>query len=470
MQPDDNLKGKRGFEEDILAILDSGASDDSHDIHEDRLAFLEAVRFASLVSDSPTTVTWKMHDAVFQIFRNGTSLDEIMASYQLLVQLEKHFPRVSLVLKERSSNTLPELVVAKEAWIPFGGRSLNMHTTGRTETSEFSKNQLDAHEFSVLTRDVAQLAGALEFGVTLQIFKKLLLYHYLVHVLEGDFQLRETMYKATMSWVFLRESLLSLILGSRKINVRNFIQDCIDIVSGGFLCQKDDNFCDHVNRMKAAEVDGCRDLTFLYGTLEMGLKTVDAIEKLFSLITLYDIHRKAADIQGYTSRADAVRVPLLEMIVDQLSYNTDVISPFLHAFSKAEWKIEIIVHYLRKYCAGSSVHTRKSKSSSDNATFEAILKWFGDVRNVKSITRKMSSEVAKLLLAHGFQAYISLSYKKKSPSTVNGIKRDDSLLEVSEDLICALENIRKNGDIHLSAFEKEALFSAGTILTLDSQI
>ena len=32
-----------------------------------------------------------MYDAIFNVFRDGTSLEQIMASYQLLVELEKVF-------------------------------------------------------------------------------------------------------------------------------------------------------------------------------------------------------------------------------------------------------------------------------------------------------------------------------------------------------------------------------------------
>ncbi|CAA6672642.1 unnamed protein product [Spirodela intermedia] len=418
------VRSNRGIEENTLAILDSSGIRTvatftmtvSASTLVSWLAFLEAVRLVSLTSMPSSAPTWNMYNAVFRIFRDGTSLEEIMTSYQLLVELEKHYPRLCLVDQSKFESTFGgacELVVVKETWSPFVGSVESAHADD-VETSRSSDSLLDAHGFSFLTHELAQL------------LKNLVLLQYLVHVLEGDFLPRETVYKATMKWIFLRESLLSLILGSRKINIRYFIQDCMTIISGGFVRHKSGRFHDLENvETSLPGVVEEPDLTLLYATLEMGKKTVIAVEKLLLLVIRLDMHRKVADIQGYTSRADAIRVPLMEMIVDQLSYNKDVISPFLLAFSEPKWKLEIIMQYFWKYCHRSPVHTRRSKNSSDDATFETILKYFSN---------------------------------------------DVPLLQISKGLICAYENIKKNNDgIRLSAFEKEALFTAATIVALDSQ-
>ncbi|CAA7409866.1 unnamed protein product [Spirodela intermedia] len=445
------VRSNRGIEENTLAILDSSGIRDSRDIHDDRLAFLEAVRLVSLTSKPSSAPTWNMYNAVFRIFRDGTSLEEIMTSYQLLVELEKHYPRLCLVDQSKFESTFGgacELVVVKETWSPFVGSVESAHADD-VETSRSSDSLLDAH-----------------------LLKNLVLLQYLVHVLEGDFLPRETVYKATMKWIFLRESLLSLILGSRKINIRYFIQDCMTIISGGFVRHKSGRFHDleNVETFLPGVVEE-PDLTLLYATLEMGKKTVIAVEKLLILVIRLDMHRKVADIQGYTSRADAIRVPLMEMIVDQLSYNKDVISPFLLAFSEPKWKLEIIMQYFWKYCHRAPVHTRRSKNSSDDATFETILKYFSNGPSTQTLVRKMSSEVVQLLLAHGFQAYLSsVWHNSKLLADIEETLKDVPLLQISKGLICAYENIKKNNDgIRLSAFEKEALFTAATIVALDSQ-
>ncbi|WVZ25899.1 hypothetical protein V8G54_004443 [Vigna mungo] len=56
-------------------------------------------------------------DDLFHMLRTGNSLEIIVRSYKLLVDLDKHFPRV--YLSQSSSNSPSKLVVAKEAWSPF---------------------------------------------------------------------------------------------------------------------------------------------------------------------------------------------------------------------------------------------------------------------------------------------------------------------------------------------------------------
>ncbi|KAH9611002.1 hypothetical protein KSS87_013233, partial [Heliosperma pusillum] len=114
----------RGVEENTMAILESFCSYDSSHIHDDRLAFLEAVRSSAIVSEnrSPptkyafnlsffgnfelllkTVVTCmsfccetnmndaknKMMKAIFGIMRDEKSLELIIASHRLLCELEK---------------------------------------------------------------------------------------------------------------------------------------------------------------------------------------------------------------------------------------------------------------------------------------------------------------------------------------------------------------------------------------------
>jgi len=47
-----------GIEENAMAILDSSGIKDSRDLHDDRAAFLEAVRSACLAADNPSAPSW----------------------------------------------------------------------------------------------------------------------------------------------------------------------------------------------------------------------------------------------------------------------------------------------------------------------------------------------------------------------------------------------------------------------------
>uniref|UniRef100_A0A6N2KEH3 Uncharacterized protein n=1 Tax=Salix viminalis TaxID=40686 RepID=A0A6N2KEH3_SALVM len=67
------------------------------------------------------------------------------------------------------------------------------------------------------------------------------------------------------------------------------------------------------------------------------------------LIMDLDMSRKKADMQGSTTRADGVRTPLMEIILDEITYDTDMLSPFLKVFNEPKWKLEIILQYFSKY-------------------------------------------------------------------------------------------------------------------------
>uniref|UniRef100_A0A2N9GF39 Uncharacterized protein n=1 Tax=Fagus sylvatica TaxID=28930 RepID=A0A2N9GF39_FAGSY len=106
-----------GVEENILAILDVNLIKDTRDANDDRIAFLEAVRAASIVPEIGFPPSNKMCEAVFQILRFGKSLELIMASFQLLNELDERYPRV--FLSNSSSSAQLDLVAVKEAWSPF---------------------------------------------------------------------------------------------------------------------------------------------------------------------------------------------------------------------------------------------------------------------------------------------------------------------------------------------------------------
>ncbi|PQP96464.1 negative regulator of systemic acquired resistance SNI1 [Prunus yedoensis var. nudiflora] len=42
-----------------------------------------------------------------------------------------------------------------------------------------------------------------------------------------------------------------------------------------------------------------------------------------------DVSKTSAYMQGSTTRADGVRTPVVEIILDELTYNRDILSPFL---------------------------------------------------------------------------------------------------------------------------------------------
>ncbi|KAK7832249.1 negative regulator of systemic acquired resistance sni1, partial [Quercus suber] len=282
-----------GIAENILAFLDASVTKDTQDANDDRIAFLEAVFAASIVPESGFPPTNKMSEAVFQILRLGKSLELIMASFQLLNELDK-------------------------AWLPFV-LGLGTNDSEREAAHKKSGATLDSSGFHLLIQDIAAVAGEEKFqALDTKSLGSMLLFQYLVNVLEADILPRNSVYEETMNWALLRESLLNVLL-----------------------------------------------------------------------IMELDISKQKADMKGLTTRADGVRTPLVEVILDELTYNKGLLSPFLQYF----WK----------YIAKPSIRTRRSTDFVDDETFNGALKCFSNGSSTKGIIKRIGIKEIQLLLAHGYK-------------------------------------------------------------------
>ncbi|CBI30640.3 hypothetical protein VitviT2T_015149 [Vitis vinifera] len=459
------------IEENTMAIIDAAGAKDTQDTNDDRMAFLEAVRASSIVPETGTAPTNKMFEAIFQILKVGKSLELIMASYQLLNELDKCFPRAYLsnVDKSNSSCTaLLEPVVVKEAWSPF---SLGSDATcGERQTAnKNSGGPLDSSGFHLLIQNIVKVTDEMNSqALNIKSLGNMFLFQYLVNVLEGDFLPRNSMYKETMNWTLLRESLINMLLGSRKISYKGFIKDCLSLISR--LCHvyagfSHDPSCEENSAGKQHEK--C-DTAVAIAFLEVKNCTCISVQKLLVLIMELDMSKKKADMQGHTTRADGVRTPLVEIIIDELTYNEDILSPFLQVFNEPKWKLEIALQYFWKYISKPSVRTRRSNGPTEDATFGGLLKYFSNNTNTKNVIRKIGTEVAQLLLAHAFQAYLSLSSEQQSVKGISNSKEDASIssLEICKNMISAFNSFRgKDGHVEILPLGKEALFTAATILS-----
>ncbi|XP_077229357.1 negative regulator of systemic acquired resistance (SNI1) [Tasmannia lanceolata] len=455
-------RNNRGIEENSMAILDASGVKDARDIQDDRFSFLEAVRASTIISERGIAPTSKMFEAIFQILKDDTSLELMMASYQLLLELDKHYPRVHL------AHPAVELVVVQEAWSPFVFGSENARCEGGK--SGDSCDPIDSNRFFLLTQDIAQAVGEMDSRLLeKKTLGDMLLFQYLVSVLEGDFSPRFTAYKETMNWALLRESLLHLLLGSRRINFKSLVKDCFSIISNRSHGHAE--FSPHSSKNgqnSSAKVANDCDVALAIAVTELEKEMYIAMEKFMVLIMELDVMKKEAEMKGYTSRADGVRTPLVDIILDELTYDKDILSPFLQAFSEPKWKLEIILQYFSKYVAKPSVRTRRSESDNSlgDATFESVLKCFSNTTSTKNIVRKMSVEVAQVLLSHAFKAYLSLQYSPKETTDSDMNIESSYLLQICKDMICAFQNLqRSNGHVEIMPFEKGALFTAATLLS-----
>eukprot|EP01018_Ginkgo_biloba_P004629 Gb_29638 [translate_table: standard] len=97
-------------EENIMAILDLIGVKEPNDIKDD------TVRAISIIPEKGQVPSRKMYEAVFQILRENKSLELAIASYQLLNDLEKRFPRVTVAQVPGLSSGITQIELV---WSPF---------------------------------------------------------------------------------------------------------------------------------------------------------------------------------------------------------------------------------------------------------------------------------------------------------------------------------------------------------------
>nr|GMD83246.1 negative regulator of systemic acquired resistance SNI1 isoform X2 [Ipomoea batatas] len=278
--------------------------------------------------------------------------------------------------------------------------------------------------------------------------RNMLLLQYLVNVLERDTLPRIHSYKENMNWNLIRESLLNMLLGSRKIIYKSLIKDCLSAMCYMYhemsqtqnLSMELSANCNTAVVMALPEVKRCACVALKKLLLLCSLTMAYSANQIIEL----DSARNSADLQGLTSRADGVRTPVSEIILDEITYNSDILSSFFQIFDEPKQKLKLIVQYLQKYIPKSSVRTRRSNGSANNATFDSILKCFSNANSTKSIIKKISGDVAQLLLGHAFQVIVlSSAYLSMCDADFEeGVKRC-SLPEVCQNIITAFTCIKR---------------------------
>ncbi|OIT03779.1 PREDICTED: uncharacterized protein LOC109225803 isoform X1 [Nicotiana attenuata] len=464
-----------GIEENTMAILDtSGFNRHSHHRLDDRLVFLEAVRSASLLPDNGTPPTSTMWQAIFQILKEETSLELIMGSYQLLNELDKRYPRLCLPKMEKSESCLPptisnEPVVVEEAWCPF-----TLGLDRDDETNKGSSASIDSLGFHSLIQELGKMVNQKSKALETEFLRKMLLLHYLVSVLEADFVPRNYAFKEKMRWTLLRDSLLNMLLGSRKIIYKGLVKDCLSVICDVFsdLSDQLESTSDLDSVAPPSKETSCINTSaFALALPELRRSTCICLKKLLIMMMELDTSRDVADVQGLTTRADGVRTPAAEIILDELAYNSDMLSPFFQVLDDPRWKLKMIMPYFQKYIPKSSVRTRRSNSPGNDSTFEGVLKCFSNSSSTKNIIKKIGADVAQLLLGHAFLAYLSVSVESSAEHVDDPeeIVKGSSLSEICKHIIAAFTSIRKEDkNTEILSFGKEAVFTAATILSTKS--
>ncbi|XVF25713.1 hypothetical protein REPUB_Repub13aG0237300 [Reevesia pubescens] len=126
------------------------------------------------------------------------------------------FPRV--YISESSGNGSRELVVINEAWLPFMVSSDDM-SSEREATRKNSFRLFDPNGFHELIQGLSELANE---TISQRLDTK-----------QGLTDCRSI--AESMNWKVLRECLLNMLLGSRRVNYKVLTKDCLSTICG--LCQ-----------------------------------------------------------------------------------------------------------------------------------------------------------------------------------------------------------------------------------------
>ncbi|XP_027347429.1 negative regulator of systemic acquired resistance SNI1 [Abrus precatorius] len=463
---------RAGIEDNMLAMFDASEAKDAHqDALDDRIAFLDAVRASSIVPEHGKPPTSKIFGAVFHMLRTGKSLELIMGSYKLLVDLDKHFPRVYLSDVDdcqSTSNSPSKLVVVKEAWSPIISCMDNATAAVSEVGGKQSSGPLDPSSFQLLIEELTEILADINVqAASVRPFQNMLLFQYIITVFEGDFLPRND----TLNWSMQRESLLNLLLVSRKINYKSLMKNCMTIICQ--LSQHLQNECSKYLEQESSESQLSKNC---YTALSLGLLVVlkntrVSMEKLLVMIMDLDMARKKADIEGHTTRADGARTPLMDIILDELAYSKDAVPVFLKNFREPNWKLEIVVQYLWKYITKPSVCTRKSNDHAEDPTFDGALKCFSNKTGAKSLIKKLGADVVQFLLAHGFQAQLSMLSDGDADDNIAPDKegRASALVDLCRTFISAFDSLRSTYEhMEIVSIGKEALFAAAAIISMKS--
>ncbi|KAL3851370.1 hypothetical protein ACJIZ3_013252 [Penstemon smallii] len=302
--------------------------------------------------------------------------------------------------------------------------------------------------------------------IILQFLKNMLLLQYLITVLEGDFWPRISN-QGNVEWTLLRESLLNMLLGSRKTTYKGLMKDCLSIMcslSQSTVFSGEKSCLENSSMKLSHEIS----IATAIALPEVKKSTCTLLRKFFVMIMELDSSRRMADQQGLTTRADGVRTPVVEIILDELIYNNDILFAFLPVFDEPKWKLEIIVLYFQKYISKASVQTRRSNSTIYAENLDGVLNCLSNKNSARSIFKKIRTEVIQLLLAHAFQAYVAQSYQQGFTNPIEDV-RSSSIIDVCKNFITAFTCLRQE-DKHMEILRigKEALFTAATILSTKS--
>lgn len=262
--------------------------------------------------------------------------------------------------------------------------------------------------------------------------------------------------------------MLNKLLGSRRINYKGFIKDCLFLLSKPLSGHAPMNDNSGPAEGSSSQLYSDSDAAVALSLPEIEKCTRKGLQRLLIMMTELDSSRKKADIEGRTTRTDGLRTSVMELILDELSYDKDMISPFLQAFDEPKLKLEIVSQYFQKYTAKPSTRNRRSNGSQDDAAISGFFKCFLSSTSTKGIVKKVSAQAVQILLAHALQACMSLPRNQllEGISDLSEAPDSDPLETICKNVISAFSRLKEiDKQLEILPIGKEALFTAAAILS-----
>eukprot|EP00249_Psilotum_nudum_P018122 c26646_g1_i2 orf=791-2233(-) len=466
----DQYEVLQAIEDNILALADTVGVKEPEDIEDDKMSFLEAVYALPAAPDAAGAPTRRIYEAIFAILEENLSVGLNLASYFLLVELDKHYPRVNVeeLLKLSSSAAAKGLAFENEIWSPFSGpfdkldKSSKIGIVARSSYSnkcdyeafvtllEGIANETDTKQWMQTDSGQGQQAkdGILHMG-SHQIVGLVLRFKYFTHEIEQDFKIRYDSFKVTQNMDCLTDSfLIQIFKGPRRkalvsLLLRLLARSCI------YNDHKGQDYCfEEHGDMHSVKVQ----------TAVMDLNKISSsVQSLLLMIMDFDVeYGKRLESSPKQTKQEGNRISIWDLISDIIGYEKFLLAPLLQVLENPVYKMRVIFNYFIRNAPQPIVKDLREKR--DKATVEDFLNCFAQSNDARNIYRSIETDILQLLLAHAFNAFVmqyACSQHYAPDVTISGICKL---------LMSAFENIQTiSGDFELHSAGRQALITAEVI-------
>eukprot|EP00249_Psilotum_nudum_P018121 c26646_g1_i1 orf=791-2134(-) len=433
----DQYEVLQAIEDNILALADTVGVKEPEDIEDDKMSFLEAVYALPAAPDAAGAPTRRIYEAIFAILEENLSVGLNLASYFLLVELDKHYPRVNVeeLLKLSSSAAAKGLAFENEAFVTL---------------LEGIANETDTKQWMQTDSGQGQQAkdGILHMG-SHQIVGLVLRFKYFTHEIEQDFKIRYDSFKVTQNMDCLTDSfLIQIFKGPRRkalvsLLLRLLARSCI------YNDHKGQDYCfEEHGDMHSVKVQ----------TAVMDLNKISSsVQSLLLMIMDFDVeYGKRLESSPKQTKQEGNRISIWDLISDIIGYEKFLLAPLLQVLENPVYKMRVIFNYFIRNAPQPIVKDLREKR--DKATVEDFLNCFAQSNDARNIYRSIETDILQLLLAHAFNAFVmqyACSQHYAPDVTISGICKL---------LMSAFENIQTiSGDFELHSAGRQALITAEVI-------